>query len=98
MIKMGFIKAYIKSMRPYTFFITGIAGLVGMLLVSSSVNLLQRIIVLLLLFSSYGINQIINDLIGTKEDKINAPKRPIILTATPTTSNTPMPISIHGSE
>lgn len=78
MIKMGFIKAYLKSMRPYTFFITGISGLIGMLIVSSSVNLLQKLVVLILLFSSYGINQIINDLIGTKEDKINAPKRPLI--------------------
>jgi geranylgeranylglycerol-phosphate geranylgeranyltransferase len=65
-------------MRPYTFFITGIAGLVGMLLVASSVSLLQRMIVLLLLFSSYGINQVINDLVGIKEDKINAPKRPSV--------------------
>ena len=63
-------------MRPYTFFITGIAGLIGMLLVSSSVSLLQKIVVLLLLFSSYGVNQVINDLIGMKEDKINAPNRP----------------------
>ncbi len=78
MIKMGFIRAYIKSMRPYTFFITGIAGLIGMLLVSSSVSLLQKTIVLLLLFSSYGVNQIINDLVGIKEDKINAPKRPSV--------------------
>jgi geranylgeranylglycerol-phosphate geranylgeranyltransferase len=65
-------------MRPYTFFITGIAGLIGMLLVSSSVSLLQKIVVLLLLFSSYGVNQVINDLIGMKEDKINAPNRPSV--------------------
>ncbi|MCX6746575.1 MAG: UbiA family prenyltransferase [Candidatus Pacearchaeota archaeon] len=75
---MGFIKAYLKSMRPYTFFITGIAGLIGMLLVKSSVSLLQKIIVLVLLFFSYGVNQVINDLIGVKEDKINSPKRPSI--------------------
>lgn len=78
MSKMNFINAYIKSMRPYTFFITGIAGLIGMLLVYSSVSFLQKTIVLLLLFLSYGVNQVINDLIGTKEDKINSPKRPLI--------------------
>jgi len=75
---MGFIKAYIKSMRPYSFLITGIGGLIGMLLVESSVSLLQKSVVLLLLFTSYGINQIINDLLGTKEDGINAPIRPMV--------------------
>ncbi len=78
MIKMGFIKAYIKSMRPYAFFVTGIAGLIGMLLIDTSLSLFWKIIVLIILFSSYGVNQIINDLLGTKEDKINAPKRPSI--------------------
>ena len=34
--------------------------------------------VLVILFSSYGVNQVINDLLGTKEDKFNAPKRPSI--------------------
>jgi geranylgeranylglycerol-phosphate geranylgeranyltransferase len=77
-IKMSFIKAYIKSMRPYTFFITGVAGLIGMLLVISSVSLLQKITVLFLLFSSYGVNQVINDLMGIKEDMLNAPKRPSV--------------------
>jgi geranylgeranylglycerol-phosphate geranylgeranyltransferase len=75
---MGFIKAYIKSMRPYSFLITGIGGLIGMLLVESSVSLLQKSVVLLLLFTSYGINQIINDLLGAKEDRINAPTRPLV--------------------
>jgi len=78
MNKMSFFKAYLKSMRPYTFFITGLAGLIGMLLVNSQVSLLQKFTVLLLLFLSYGINQVINDLIGIKEDRINAPKRPSV--------------------
>lgn len=75
---MSFIKAYIKSMRPYTFFITGFAGLLGILVVNSSVNIIQKIFVLILLFLSYGINQVINDFLGLKEDKINAPKRPFV--------------------
>jgi len=78
MIKMEFIKSYIKSMRPYAFFVTGIAGLIGMHLVDTSLSLFWQIIVLIILFSSYGVNQVINDLLGTKEDKINAPKRPSI--------------------
>lgn len=75
---MGFIKAYVKSMRPYTFFITGVAGLLGMLLVQSSVSFFQKIAVLIILFLSYGINQVINDFLGKKEDKINAPHRPLV--------------------
>ncbi len=75
---MGFIKAYVKSMRPYTFFITGFAGLLGMLLVNSSVSLIQKIVVFSLLFLSYGVNQVVNDLLGLREDKINAPKRPSV--------------------
>jgi len=75
---MSFLKAYIKSMRPYTLFITGFAGLLGMLVVNSYVNLFQKILVLFLLFLSYGINQIVNDLLGLKEDKINAPRRPSV--------------------
>ena len=75
---MGFVKAYIKSMRPYTFFITGFAGLLGMLLVNSSVSLAQKIMVFSLLFLSYGVNQVVNDLLGLREDKINAPKRPSV--------------------
>ncbi len=75
---MGFMKAFFKSMRPYTFFITGIAGLIGMLLVESSASFLQKSIVLILLFSSYGVNQVVNDLLGLKEDRWNAPKRPSI--------------------
>ena len=75
---MGFVTAYIKSMRPYTFFVTGFAGLLGMLLVNNSVSLVQKIIVLIVLFLSYGVNQIVNDLLGLKDDKINAPKRPSV--------------------
>jgi len=65
-------------MRPYTLFITGFAGLLGMLIVNSYVSLYQKIFVLFLLFLSYGINQIVNDLLGLKEDKINAPRRPSV--------------------
>lgn len=73
-----FSKAYIKSMRPYTFFVTGIAGILGILLVDEARLTWSKIVVLLLLFTSYGINQVINDLLGAKEDKHNAPSRPLV--------------------
>ena len=73
-----FINAYIKSMRPYTFFITGIAGILGLLLIENNGEIWRNIIILILLFTSYGINQVINDFLGIKEDKYNAPLRPIV--------------------
>lgn len=71
-------KAYIKSMRPYTFFVTGLAGILGLLIVGANLTTFSSIIILLLLFTSYGINQVINDIMGTEEDKYNAPKRPLV--------------------
>lgn len=84
---LSFIKAYIKSMRLYYAFITGIAGWLGIVYyeyalgdpVSQTGGLLyKKIIVLVLLFLSWGINQIINDFLGLKEDRINAPERPMV--------------------
>lgn len=64
-------------MRPYLFFITGIAGWLGILFANTTASILRQIVVLSILFISWGINQITNDLLGVKEDKINAPHRPI---------------------
>jgi len=72
------INAYIKSMRPYTFFVTGTAGILGLLLVENQGGIWRNILILALLFTSYGINQVINDLLGSKEDKYNAPLRPLV--------------------
>lgn len=73
-----FVRAYIKSMRPYLFFATGVAGWLGIAFSGIEVNILKKILILFLLFSSWGINQIINDYLGIKEDRINAPKRPMV--------------------
>jgi geranylgeranylglycerol-phosphate geranylgeranyltransferase len=84
-----FIKAYIKSMRLYYAFVTGIAGWVGVVfydyitktnisLVSDILISQKKIIILVFLFLSWGINQIFNDYLGLKEDRINAPNRPMV--------------------
>lgn len=75
---LKFLKAYIKSMRPYTFLITGSAGILGMLLVGANFRNWKSVVILLLLFTSYGLNQVINDLLGQEEDKYNAPERPLV--------------------
>lgn len=86
----GYIKAYIKSMRLYYSFITGIAGWIGLAFyefwaVSSpertielAPSLQKKLVILGLLFLSWGLNQIINDFLGRKEDAINAPARPMV--------------------
>ena len=73
-----FIWAYIKSMRPYLFFATGIAGWLGIVFSGTEVNILKKFLILVLLFASWGINQIVNDYLGMKEDRINAPDRPMV--------------------
>ncbi len=78
MEKSKFIRAYIKSMRPYLFFATGIAGWLGIVFSGTEVNILRKFLVLVLLFASWGINQIVNDYLGIKEDRINAPNRPMV--------------------
>ncbi|WP_291349549.1 UbiA family prenyltransferase [Desulfosporosinus sp.] len=86
---MTFIKAYVKSMRLYYAFVTGIAGWIGMAFYEyiaespfQSVELVptteKKAVVLVMLFLSWGVNQIINDYLGLKEDKVNAPHRPMV--------------------
>lgn len=85
----SFAKAYIKSMRLYYAFITGIAGWIGVAFyehiaegpfrtVETLPSVQRKIVILSMLFLSWGINQIINDYLGLKEDRINAPQRPMV--------------------
>jgi geranylgeranylglycerol-phosphate geranylgeranyltransferase len=92
-----FAMAYIKSMRLYYSFVTGIAGWIGVSYyhyvateegprgTSGLYKTIEvptpdekKIVILVILFLAWGINQIINDYLGLKEDQINAPHRPMI--------------------
>ncbi|MBN1539292.1 MAG: UbiA family prenyltransferase [Candidatus Thermoplasmatota archaeon] len=75
---MDFLKAYLRSTRPYTFFITGTAGLCGIMVVGGDADLTRVIVSLFLLFSAYGVNQVVNDLMGTREDRMNKVSRPSV--------------------
>lgn len=83
-----FLWAYVKTMRLYYAFITGIAGWIG---VSFHHHLIERaggtvtaetyqrsVFILVILFGSWGINQVFNDWLGLEEDRINAPHRPMV--------------------
>jgi geranylgeranylglycerol-phosphate geranylgeranyltransferase len=85
-----FIVAYVKSMRLYYSFITGIAGWIGVAYydflarsetlhtIEIAPSSMKKMVILCMLFLSWGINQIINDFLGLKEDRINAPQRPMV--------------------
>lgn len=84
-----FIKAYIKTMRLYYAFLTGIAGWIGVAFYCYITNtglypdqvlpsVLKQVVILLFLFFVWGINQVINDYLGLPEDRINAPERPMV--------------------
>ncbi len=86
---LTFMKAYIKSMRLYYSFITGISGWIGIAFYEhiatspyQTIEVLpsteKKAVILIMLFLSWGINQIINDYLGLKEDRINAPQRPMV--------------------
>ena len=77
-----FVYAYIKSMRLYYAFITGIAGWIGVsfyrFCMPGQCDTSRSAIILVMLFLSWGVNQIINDYLGLPEDRINAPNRPMV--------------------
>ena len=86
---LKFAKAYIKSMRLYYAFVTGIAGWIGVSFYEyrSAVlppgeqpapSLEKKTLILAMLFLGWGLNQIFNDYLGLKEDRVNAPERPMV--------------------
>lgn len=85
-LNVSFLINYIKSMRLYYAFVTGIPGWLGVAYYESiakemglaPVTLWKKAVVLAALFLSWGINQIVNDYLGLEEDRINAPQRPMV--------------------
>ena len=79
---INFIIAYTKSMRLYYAFVTGIAGWIGVsfyqFISPEQFQEERGLLILTLLFLSWGVNQIVNDYLGIKEDRINAPNRPMV--------------------
>ncbi len=69
---------YIKSMRPYLFFISGMTGCLGIAFCGAEITPFRTALVLTVVFVGWGVNQVINDLLGLKEDRINAPRRPLV--------------------
>lgn len=85
---LSFWYYYFKSMRLYYSFVTGIAGWIGLEFyqhiatqfptIEIQTSNEKKIVIIVMLFLAWGINQIINDYLGLKEDRINAPNRPMV--------------------
>ena len=77
-----FLWAYAKSMRLYYAFVTGIAGWLGVsfynFCMPDHAGAWRSTLILVMLFLSWGINQIVNDYLGLPEDRINAVRRPMV--------------------
>lgn len=78
MISKQIIFAYVKSMRPYLFFVSGMAGLLGVVFSEAHASVGRILSILSVVFLGWGVNQVINDLLGLEEDRINAPHRPLV--------------------
>ncbi len=75
-------------MRLYYAFVTGISGWIGVSYyeylakngsdVEVYPGILKKVLLIIMLFLGWGVNQIINDYLGQKEDRINAPDRPMV--------------------
>lgn len=78
----AFAWAYVRSMRLYYGFITAIAGWIGVafsrFIYPDMTNWPKAGVILAILFLSWGVNQIINDFLGRAEDRVNAPRRPMV--------------------
>ncbi len=77
---MAFLKAYVASMRLYYAPVTGLAGWVGVAAYTqlAATGVGRQAVVVALLFATWGVNQIINDWLGLREDRLNAPHRPMV--------------------
>jgi 4-hydroxybenzoate polyprenyltransferase len=75
---IDFWQAYLIQMRPYLFFVSGIAGLAGMASYSEfTLFNINSLLLFLAFFLSYGFGQALTDCYQTDTDEISAPYRPL---------------------
>jgi len=74
----GFWKSYLIHMRPYLFFVSGLAGLSGIALSDiSGFPVWKTIILFIPFFLGYGFGQALTDCFQIDTDKISSPYRPM---------------------
>lgn len=74
---LAFVRAYLTTMRPYLFFVSGITGVLGLAL-GPTVAALPAILLVGAFFVSYGFGQALTDCFQTDTDAISAPYRPLV--------------------
>lgn len=75
-LSLKFLKAYIVTMRPYLFFVSGITGIAGMSFISE-LSVIKVILLFTAAFFSYGFGQALTDCFQIDTDSISSPYRPL---------------------
>ena len=75
-LSVGFVKAYVVTMRPYLLFISGITGIAGMSF-APDIQPARAILLFLGAFLSYGFGQGLTDCFQIDTDSLSAPYRPL---------------------
>jgi 4-hydroxybenzoate polyprenyltransferase len=73
---LAFWGAYWTTLRPYLFFVSGVAGLVG-LAMPKGISWVAFVVAFVGLFLSYGLGQALTDVYQTDTDAISSPYRPL---------------------
>lgn len=73
----GFWRGFVVTLRPYLFFVSGAAGLLG-LAAAPALPPAAFVPVFLAFFVSYGLGQALTDVFQTDTDALSAPYRPLV--------------------
>lgn len=77
LVSFSFWRAYWVTLRPYLFFVSGAAGLLG-LAMTEGMRLPAFAAAFLAFFFSYGLGQALTDVFQTDTDAISSPYRPLV--------------------
>ena len=76
LLSIGFVKAYLVTMRPYLMFVSGITGIAGMSF-GTMVHASSYLLLFSASFLSYGFGQALTDCFQVDTDSISSPYRPL---------------------
>lgn len=76
-MSFGFWKAYWITLRPYLFFISGIAGFYG-IANNPDIPVYKLVLGTIAFFLTYGLGQALTDVFQTDTDSISSPYRPLV--------------------
>ncbi|PKK83642.1 MAG: hypothetical protein CVT49_07755 [candidate division Zixibacteria bacterium HGW-Zixibacteria-1] len=74
---LSFLRLYVITMRPYLFFVSGIAGIAGLAL-SELTSLASGIMYAVIFLLSYGFGQALTDSMQVDTDSLSSPYRPLV--------------------